>query len=227
MQQKMDILKHKEYSAMENILLFNNIQPEKLEDVIKAINGRILTFQKDMTILSNLSNTNEIGLVIEGEASLIRIDYNGNRTIVSLYEKNELFGGFSMEYMNEEMYVIANTKTKIMLIEYNLLISFKGILKNYHDILIQNMLNIFVKKVNSQNKRIEILNKRTTRDKLLEYFHLLENEQGSSTIKLPFTYTTLAEYLSVDRAAMMREIKYLKEEGIIKTDNRNITLIYR
>ncbi len=212
---------------MRNVLLFKNIPKEKLDYIISAINGRILTFHKDMTILSNLSNMSEIGFVLEGEASLIRIDYNGNRTIVSLYEKNELFGNFSKDYLNEEMYVVANTETKIMFIEYSLLLSFKGILRDYHDTLIQNMLNIFEKKINSQNKRIEILNKRTTREKLLEYFHLLENEQGSSTIKLPFTYTTLAEYLSVDRAAMQRELKYLKEEGIIKTNKRNISLIYR
>ena len=32
------------------------------------------------------------------------------------------------------------------------------------------------------------------------------------------SYTTLAEYLSVDRSAMMRELKNLADEGIIERD---------
>ncbi|MCQ2977762.1 MAG: helix-turn-helix domain-containing protein, partial [archaeon] len=44
------------------------------------------------------------------------------------------------------------------------------------------------------------------------------------TFKLPFTYTDLADYLSVDRTAMTRELSLLKEEGFIKTVGRKITL---
>ena len=89
------------------------------------------------------------------------------------------------------------------------------------------MIDILMKKINNYNKRIEVLNKRSIRDKLLEFFHMLEKEQSSSTIHLPFNYTVLADYIAVDRSAMMREIKNLKDEEIIKTDNRIITIIYR
>ena len=43
-------------------------------------------------------------------------------------------------------------------------------------------------------------------------------------IKLPMSYTALAQYLSVDRSAMMREIKNLSDEGVIKRDGRNVEL---
>ena len=42
--------------------------------------------------------------------------------------------------------------------------------------------------------------------------------------KLPMSYTALAQYLSVDRSAMMREIKNLSDEGVIKRDGRNVEL---
>ena len=38
------------------------------------------------------------------------------------------------------------------------------------------------------------------------------------------TYTDLASYLSVDRSAMTREIKYLKNEGFIEAENKIITI---
>ena len=43
---------------------------------------------------------------------------------------------------------------------------------------------------------------------------------------LPFTYTELADYLSVDRSAMQRELKNLKDEGFISTNGKRITLNY-
>ena len=38
------------------------------------------------------------------------------------------------------------------------------------------------------------------------------------------SYTALAQYLSVDRSAMTRELKNLEEEGILKKEGRNIYL---
>ena len=49
----------------------------------------------------------------------------------------------------------------------------------------------------------------------------------SKSFKLPMSYTMLAEYLSVDRSAMMRELKNLTEEGIIERQGRFIRLLKR
>ena len=41
------------------------------------------------------------------------------------------------------------------------------------------------------------------------------------------TLTALSEYLAVDRSAMQRELKNLKQDGIIEVSGKRITLIYR
>ncbi len=212
---------------MREISLFKNIPEEELDATIKSLNGRKVSFKKDMTILSNLNNTSDVGVIIEGASSLIRIDYNGNRTIVADLKKNDLFGGCFSDYMNEELSVISTKDCEVLFIEYDRLIGKSGLKTMNRSIIIENMIEILVKKVNNYNRRIEVLNKRTTREKLLEYFHILEKEQSSNVITLPFTFTTLAEYLSVDRSAMMRELKNLKDEEIIMIKDKKITLIYR
>lgn len=212
---------------MEYISLFKNVPESDIPDLLKSLNARHIAFKKDMTILSNLSNTNEVGIITSGTSSLIRIDYNGNRSIVSDLGTSDLFGGCFSDYMNEEMSVIANTDCEVLFVEYDRLLGKNGKRTKYHELLIENMIEILMEKVNSYNRRIEILNKRSIRDKLLEYFHILEKEQSRTRITLPFTYTLLADYLAVDRSAMMREIKNLKDEGIIETSGRTITLIYR
>lgn len=212
---------------MRDISLFKNIPKENLETLIKSLNGRKTTFKKDMTILSNLNNANEVGIILQGHASMIRIDYNGNRTIVSDLSADDLFGGCFSDYMNEELSVISDDETDVLFVDYDRLLGLSGKNNVFHLVLVENMIDILMRKVTVYNRRIEILNKRSIRDKLLEFFHILEKEQASSTIKLPFNYTVLADYLAVDRSAMMRELKNLKDEEIIRIDTKKITIIYR
>ena len=81
-------------------------------------------------------------------------------------------------------------------------------------------------KINEKNNRIEILTKKTIRNKLLEYFKMMTKRSGSKHIYLTLSFTELAEYLAVDRSAMSRELKNLKDEGFIEVKNKKITLLY-
>ena len=76
------------------------------------------------------------------------------------------------------------------------------------------------------NTRIELLTKKNIRDKLLSYFDILSSKNLSKTIMVPFSYTDLADYLSIDRSAMMREISYLIDEGFIEKKGKKIKLLY-
>lgn len=207
--------------------LFKNIDAEEIEKVLKYLNGRKVAFKKGVTILSNLSNNNEIGIILKGRASLFRIDYDGIRSIVSELTTSDLFGGCFSDYMTEEMSVVSSSDCEILFVENDLLLGKSKSDFPHKTQLIVNVIDILVKKISNYNKRIEVLNKRSIREKLLEYFRILESEQASNTIILPFTFTLLAEYLSVDRSAMMREIKNLKDEHIIEVNSKRITMIIR
>ena len=76
------------------------------------------------------------------------------------------------------------------------------------------------------NTRIELLTKKNIRDKLLSYFDIISRKRLSKKFTLPFSLTDLADYLSVDRSAMMRELSHLKEEGFIDKKGKKITLLY-
>ena len=73
--------------------------------------------------------------------------------------------------------------------------------------------------------RIELLTKIFTRDKLLSYFSLISTRNLNTSFELPlFQLTDLADYLSVDRSAMMRELKLLREDGFIEKSGNRIKL---
>jgi CRP-like cAMP-binding protein len=53
---------------------------------------------------------------------------------------------------------------------------------------------------------------------------MLSKNNQKDTFTLTMSYTSLAEYLCVDRSALMREIKKLKEQNVIKVNKKTITL---
>ena len=48
---------------------------------------------------------------------------------------------------------------------------------------------------------------------------------GGDAFTLPFSFSVLADYIATDRSAMMRELRHLKEQGIVCTDGRQIRLL--
>lgn len=209
---------------MEVKSIFEGIEEADILKMLKCFEARKMSFKKDRTIVTNIINVKMIGILLSGSANMERYDYNGNRSIIEKLGKNSVFGEV-FSRLGSDISVIATSDCEVLFIEYDHIIKRckKGCL--YHSVLTNNMLQLLSKKIVELNQRLEILSKRTIRDKLLSYFELLANDNPKRSFTLPFTYTDLADYLSVDRSAMMREIKNLKEEGFIKTNGKRITII--
>lgn len=182
-------------------------------------------FKKDQIITTYIKKRNQICILLQGEADLVRYDFNGAKSIIEHYTENDIFGeAFYTVSVNNELSVEAKKNCDVLFFSYGSL--YGGCEKNckFHNALAENFSKIMIEKMKAVNTRIEILTKRTIRDKLLGYFNILSTRSLSKTISLPFSLTDLADFLSVDRSAMMREIKNLKDEGIIEKDGNKFTI---
>ena len=75
------------------------------------------------------------------------------------------------------------------------------------------------------SRRVEVLSQRSIREKLLCYFTTQSHSCGSRSFTIPFTLSMLADYISTDRSAMMRELRKLREEGIVRMEGRKVELL--
>lgn len=204
---------------------FENISPKNKEKLMRSLEANIHTFKSGMNILSNANNENLLGIIIYGYIQIIKTDYNGNITIIEKLEDNSIFGNMISNISNNEYQVITKEETKVILLDYDRILNNLKQNSAYYQ-FIQNLLKIISNKIHEKNERIEVLTEKTIRNKLLKYFDVIKPNTYSKIIYLPFTYTELAEYLSVDRSALMRELKNLRDEGIIETKDKKIYLKY-
>ena len=204
---------------------FFNITDDDKIKLLKNLEALTYTFDKNEEILKKIKNRNFIGIILEGIIQIIKTDYNGNRTIIEELTDNDIFGSKISSLSNNEYTITTKDETNIIIIDYEQLIKSNNT-NNYYNKFIKNLLEIIINSINDKNNRIEILTKKTIRNKLLEYFKIVSHKNKSKNIYLPFTFTDLADYLAIDRSAMTRELKYLKEEGFIEIKNKRITLLY-
>ena len=185
-------------------------------------------FSKNEVVTTYIKNRNQLCILLDGNADLVRYDLNGNRTIVEHFSKNALFGEvFYTITTNNELLVEAKSTCTVLFYIYDDIFHKCRNNCKFHQTLSENLPQLILNKVTDLNMRIELLTKRSTRDKLLGYFSLLSTRKLSTSFELPFSLTDLADYLSVDRSAMMRELKLLKEDGFIEKIGNRITLLYK
>ena len=208
------------------VSIFNKISVNNQKKLLKLLEANTIFFKKD-SVLSSMIKGNIIGVVIEGYAQIIRTDYNGNRTIIEELVEGSVFGSFISSLNNNEYNVLTKEDTKIIFFDYEFIINFENNGYSYYNQFIKNLLEITTELIDEKNKKIEILTQKTIRDKLLTYFEMNFKKTGSKNIYLSSSYTDLADYLAIDRSAMSRELKNLKNEGFITTKGRKITLLYK
>ena len=205
--------------------LFTKISEKNQEKILKILEASTLNFKPNCQILTSVKLDNMIGIVLSGYMQIIRTDYNGNRTIIEELTENDVFGT-TISSLTDECEIITKEDTKIVIIDFNNILNDVENNLSYYKQFIKNLLEIYSDKINTKNERIEILTKKTIRDKLLEYFKIVSKRNNSKKIYLTMTYIELADYLAVDRSAMTRELKNLSEEGFIKREEKKITLLY-
>ena len=203
--------------------LFDNITNQSKERILGSLKADKFNFKKNSTILSSVKQDNIIGYIEEGFIQIVKTDYNGNRTIVDELYDSDLFGTEISGIRSNEYTIETKDDTKIIIFYYN------DILNNflntpYYNTFIKNLLSIMSEKISKNNDRIEILTNKTIRNKLLSYFRIMSRKNKSNIIYLPYTYADLADYIGVDRSAMYRELKSLKDDELISVKNRRITL---
>lgn len=210
---------------MNSLPIFKNIKESDILKMMSYFKSERVKYQSDDIIFSNTSNFNQVGIILYGTANMIRYDYNGNRSIIENLEENSIFGKM-FSYVDNEISIIATSDCEVLLFDYDLLIKKCDNNCTNHVKIMDNILDLLSLKIMSLNERVVVLSKRCIKDKLLCYFDIIAKRKGKKSFSLPLTYTELADYISVDRSAMMREIRNLKNKGLITSNGKKINLKY-
>ena len=206
--------------------LFSGISYESYLAMYHCFQAVNRSYRPEEVICDFSSDCSAVGIVERGEAALIRIDENGVETVMEtlgpggVFGKNLAFAGSRLDSLE----VVCRTPCEVLFINYSHILKRCENACTHHSVLVQNMLRLMADKAQALSERIDVLSRRSIREKLLCYFRQLAEKSGGNTFTLPFSLSTMADYIATDRSAMMRELKRLREEEIVFSDGRKFTL---
>ena len=206
--------------------LFDEISPTNQRKLLNLLKAHTFTFKSDKIILSTIKHESLIGIVLEGHIQITYNNYNGDKIIIQNLKEKDAFGTMFLPITSDDYEITTMTDSKIAIIDYENIFNNYYYNHYYYGQFINNLLSMMTDELNNKNERIELLSKKTIRNKLLEYFKLKTDGRITKNIYLPFTFIELASYLGIDRSAMHRELKNLQDEGLIEIKNKKITLKY-
>ena len=215
------------FNILSHCPLFTGIERADLMRMLVCLGAKVESFDKKYTVIAEGNPAKFIGIVLSGSVQVVRIDYYGNRSILTEVAAGEVFAeAFACaETPSVPVTVIANEPSEIMLIDCGHILHTCQNNCGFHQQLIFNLMKDLATKAILFHQKLEITSQRSTRDKLMTYLMMQAKKAGSSRFTIPFDRQELADYLEVERSGLSAEISKLRREGILESDKNEFILL--
>ena len=209
-----------------HVPLFQNITDDEQQRMLVCFGVREESYRSEELIYDFADRRNIVGLLISGSATVERVDIRGVRTILERLETGGVFGEMLMfdNVAGDSLTVVCEKSCRVWFIPADHLVHPCEKACAHHSQLIQNMFRLVAKKTTALSERVEVLSRRSIREKLLCYFAMQAGHCRANRFTIPFSLSSLADYISTDRSAMMRELKKMRDEGLVEVRGRQVAV---
>ncbi len=215
------------FEILKSCPLFDGIEETDLEAMLACLNAKEYRNEKGETLFHEGDPALYVGIVLQGAVRVIREDYYGNRSIVAHVEPGEVFGeSFACAGIKAlPISVIAEENCRYLLIDCQRITVSCSNACAFHSQMIYNLLRLVARKNLAFHQKLEIIAKRTTREKLMAYLMAQAKLQGRVDFTIPYDRQALADYLAVDRSGLSVEISKLRKEGKLECEKNYFRLL--
>jgi CRP-like cAMP-binding protein len=207
---------------LKNCKLFKNIKDSDITYIFSKIRYKIKKFGQNEIILSEYDKAEYLGIVIDGIAEIQKSLPSGKNILIKVLRKYQTFGEATLFSSIESfpVKVISKNKSKVIMIKKQEMIKLLSI----NEKVINNFLEIISNRIIMLKSRLELISESSIRKKISSYLLNEVNRKKTNTFYLPFSKTKLASFLSIPRPSLSRELKRMKEDGLLSYDRRKITI---
>lgn len=200
--------------------LFEHIQKDNLPAMLGCVGYHLGTYKKGESISLEEENIDYVGIVLSGAVDMIKEDLWGNRTMLVRMREQELFGEtFTCgTQVRSVVTFLAAEDAEVLFLPFRKVMHTCSNACVFHHQLVENMVRLISAKNVTLIQKIEVISKKTLREKILAYLSIQAQVQGTRYFEIPLGRVELADYLCADRSALTRELSSMKADGLIDFD---------
>lgn len=228
-------------SLIQHHPIFEGMTEEEISLIMKCFQFTKKEYMKNEYIILEGDEVQSVGLILKGTVLMEKDDPFGNNYFVTELREREIFAEPFMGSYIQHSSVNYKTLSNCSVLFFQYQSMWKPCNKNCpcHSKFTENLMNLLAMKTRSMMAKIEILSKKSLRDRILTFLHIIKTHQDivgfhvefsshqlkENEIFVPFNHTEMAEYLCVNRSAFVRELSKMKKEGVIGYEGRAFRLM--
>ncbi len=215
------------FEILSQCPLFTGITQAEMAEMLRCLDGKITETAKGDPVFLEGDPAWFVGVVLSGAVQIVRDDYYGNRSVLTVVSPGGLFAeAFACAGLEAlPVSAIALQSSTVLLMDCRRVLTGCTHACPFHSRLMHNLLQGIAQKNLALTRKIRCMSPKTTREKLMEFLLDQAKQHGSPEFEIPFDRQALADYLGVERSAMSAEIGKLKKAGLIDTSGSRFRVL--
>lgn len=207
--------------------LFANMDENEINNIFSLIKGKIVKYPKGRLIYKEGVRYNELFVILEGEALTFIERENGEKEGLSSIGVgdmvNELEGFIKDKPLGYSVVVLSDVT--ILHLDIQSILNINSVGEDIGAKFLNNIFAYYSDKIINLTKNKDMMAIKSMRTKVSKLIFDKYTEQNSLQINMGMNRNDMAEYLSVSRPSMSREMIRMREEGIIKFHKEDIEIL--
>ncbi len=214
-------------NTLQKTKLFTGISASDIAALCPLLGAQQRLCQKGTVLIGTDTVVDFAGIVADGELNTFKPDSHGSLNLIHKIRAYELFGldiACTPSRLSPLITVCA-TDAQIITFPYARIAEPGSIPDRLRCELLKNILELTANENMRQLYKIDILSRKSLRERIMLYLTLQSRRRKSNEIVIPFNREEFAAYLCVDRSALSRELGRMQEEGLITFEKNRFRLL--
>ena len=214
------------FDILKRLKLFQGLNIGDMKTVygLAVITER--AYSKNQIIVNQGDMVRRLGIIKKGAAISTKYHYNGDAQILRIYNKGEIFSldAINTALQTSPVTLTSQTDSSIIFIGYADLFALKTIPSEVKKRILLNSSEILSNELIRLMYKVDVLSKRTLKERVLTYLSLISERTGTHTFEIDMNQEQLAQYLCVNRSVLSKELNQMRRTGLIDYKGTRFTL---
>ncbi|SHJ42379.1 Crp/Fnr family transcriptional regulator [Propionispora hippei] len=216
----------KRWEVLAGSALFHAVPATALPEVLAFLQPAIISYAKGAYVATAGEPVASLGVLLTGQAQVIKETVAGDRVIMATLAAGDLFG--EMAAFSRQGYwpatVVAQSDCTVAFLPPDRLLEGCAVNGQAGMQLLQNLLLIISERALLLHRKVEYLSMKSLRARIAAYLLEQQRHSGKLTFSLPHNRSELADFLQVSRTALSRELGRMRDEGLLEFYRSSVKL---
>lgn len=204
---------------LKGLEIFRGIQDSSFESALSIIEPYYGDYKKNDMLVRENEIFPKLAVVYRGKFVAVRNDYVGKSVVIKEYGQGEIIGlniVFSRTKKSPTVVQAIGQTNRVLFIDLKSVLSPTYPDRGFQYILHENLLRAVSEDSIKNIYKIDIITKKTIRERLLAYLFTVMKKNGDTAFRIEMDRERLAQYLGVTRSALSHELSKMRNDDLIE-----------